>query len=295
MRVRPLLWLVVVGVLVLIGRGLGLFGHEEKPQGAPEAPSVPPANPPPAPTVEPAPPRGQQQAPTTAAAATGIDADRFESVRALITHRTAAGLFGEAKASLQGLRAQPLDAAQLAAVTELEASLAQALGDAGRTWANALGEGRVLGVHTHLVALRGAGNTTEEDVFAAALAGAGVTMALRKAPAASDETLPIARALPRGAAVRFLHQGRLGNGFVVDASTDRVTVRQQDAAGQSFPTVPRTAVERVGGSRDDAVEGGLAALHAGDVLLARLWLGAARLARAEPASAREAILARRLD
>jgi len=294
LRVRPLLWLVVGGLLVLIGRGLGLFGHDAKPQGATESAALPPASPPPAPAVEPAPPEGPRPAVQSASAA-GIDADRFASVRALIAHRTAAGMFGEAQASLQGLRAQPLDAAQLAAVAELEASLAQALGDAGRTWAQALGEGRVLGVHAHLVALRGAGNTTEEDSVVAALAGAGVAMAWRKEPAATDETLPIARALPRGAAVRFLHQGRLGNGFVVDASTDRVTVRQQDAAGQSFPTVPRTAVEKVGGSRDDAVEAGLAALHAGDVLLARLWLAAARLARDEPASGREAMLARRLD
>ncbi|MGB3966915.1 MAG: hypothetical protein WBO45_09295, partial [Planctomycetota bacterium] len=105
---------------------------------------------------------------------------------------------------------------------------------------------------------------------------------------AGDTVLPIARALATGRAVRFAHDGRTGEGTVVDASSGSVTLRVPSPGGVTFPTLPRTRVEPVDASGDEAIEMAFAALQVGDVVLARLWaavagsrLGAARPERAQ--------------
>jgi hypothetical protein len=62
--------------------------------------------------------------------------------------------------------------------------------------------------------------------------------------------------------------------------------------GYAFPTVPTHACEPVQATADEAVEMGLAALHAGDVRLARLWLAVAQVRGGGALPARGALLAR---
>jgi len=64
---------------------------------------------------------------------------------------------------------------------------------------------------------------------------------------------------------------------VVDSRSDEATLRVEQGAGVAFPTVPVTAVEPCEPVADEAAEMGIAALQAGDVRLARLWLACARL------------------
>jgi hypothetical protein len=58
-------------------------------------------------------------------------------------------------------------------------------------------------------------------------------------------------------------------------------VRVETAVGRSYPTVPVTACQPVVTTGEEAIEMGFAAVHAGDALLARLWLLRAGLAGGE--------------
>jgi hypothetical protein len=101
---------------------------------------------------------------------------------------------------------------------------------------------------------------------------------------------PIAVALPRDRAVRVHLADGTAMGRIVAARSDQVTVRVETPRGVTFPTVPVVACEPLQPTPAEAVEQALAALQAGDALLARLWACCARL-RGGDASAR----ARRLE
>lgn len=308
-RVPPFVWLAAALVAVLAGRGLGLFGRGGTPPADPgslaasSATANPPrspvatapvANPPAAPAAEPAaapaapaaspdatpspPPAGSTQpAPALPAAAAPVaaqtvDADRFGSLLGLLEARIAERQFQSAHTLGAQLLALPLDGAQRAAAAAAVAGLDAAVGAAGREVAAALARGEVLAVRQQARAPGG-----DPAALLAALAAAGVsapeTAPRRDGPPASG--WPQQRPLARDRAVRALLGGVLLAGRVVDSRADSVTLRVPGPDGVTWPTLPAAACEPVDPTAAEAVEMAWTALHAGDPLLARLWLACA--------------------
>lgn len=284
-RSRRLGLVVVAGILWLIGRGLGLFGGAPAPEpgGAAGAAAPPPESAALAEATDsPAEPASAASAPTPAlAAGTGLEPDRFASLLSAVAARTEAGQFGRALATLQHLGGLPLDAAQHAVVARSRSAVDAALVAAGAGVRALLAESRALAARDAIAALVGDG---PEATRRAAMTTAGLDPGWLAPAAPSDRMLPLPRPLPRGRQVR-LRGDDPAMATVVDGRADQVTVRIETAAGQTFPTLAVTACEPVGASRDEAIELALAALHAGDPLLARLWWAVVRAGGTLPARA----------
>jgi len=101
--------------------------------------------------------------------------------------------------------------------------------------------------------------------------------ALEQTPERGALPWPIAAPLPRDRVVRALLADGPATGRVVDGRSDQVTLRMETPHGVTFPTLAVTACEPVDPSAAEAVELALAALQAGQPLLARLWLCCAGL------------------
>jgi hypothetical protein len=201
-----------------------------------------------------------------------MDADRFASLLSLLVANTGDGDLGGALATLHHLRGQSLDEPQAAAVAGAIAPLEAAVGALCAQLVQSLCRGQVLAARADVARLCGDGHAFAAPWLDSAMQAIGRRDGLlRERAAKTPATLPIAKPLARGREVRVLRQGRLLTGIVVESKSDQVTVRLPSPTGLSFPTVAVVATEPVAASRDEAIEMAWAALHAGDVVLARLW------------------------
>jgi len=315
--------LVSAAVLVLIGRGLGLLGGgDEADDEASRAPTkprfvggdrAPTALPQPAPATDAAPaprpaaetvaaptvlpaaapaerPAPAPVAPPVAATGPGIEADRFASLRSLVTARTASGDVGEALAAIERAAALPLSAAQAAELHTLRAAAERAGEDAiGWIGKNVHGGG-VLAARAQAQNLVGAEAKALQSRLLTSL-GLPARADATAMPAADTAPWPVPRALPKDRVVRTVLAGKEVSGRVVDSRSDEVTLRIKDGDAVTFPTVRVVACEPTDVAAAEAVELGLAALHAKDALLARLWLACARARGGDPNDVRAARLA----
>lgn len=294
-------------LLFLIGRGLGLVGSSERgpapldPQAPAREPAAQPdapqpvtigaavgdgaaagganaapmaesalANPATAPAANPDPGQRPDASPT-------FDADRFASRLSLLQATIDDGRLGLAIATLAELRELPLDGAQQAALAMPAAELAAAMATCCSRLVAQLARGDVFAARDALDLLASEVEAPLLPSLHQALALAGVDVALLSPQRRDECALPIARSLPRGRLVRVRRGGELLPARVADSRSDEATVRLEQGGRVAFPTVPVVTLEPVEATADEAAEMGIAALQAGDVRLARLWLVCARL------------------
>lgn len=316
-------------LLLLVGRGLGLVGRAErgpapfdpraaarepaaKPDAAPAVAAVPAtgagavgaapmaesarANPEALPTVGSASP-ANSTSPATAVAsqpADGsptFDADRFASRLSLLQATIDDGRLGLAIATLAELRELPLDGAQQAALAMPAEQLGAAMATCCSRLVALLARGDVFAARNALDLLASDAEAPLLPSLHQALALAGVDVALLSPQRRDDGAVPIARPLPRGRAVRVRRGADVVLARVADSRSDEATVRLEQGGRVAFPTVPVVALEPVDATADEAAEMGLAALQAGDVRLARLWLACARLRGQGPSPRSEQLAA----
>lgn len=325
--------LVLAGLLILllVGRGFGIVGRGEQgpaphdphaPAGAPVAPvevadRKEPREPDAgqgvaraaddrehglgaasaAPLAESASPAAAPPAslPATAVAdgSPSFDADRFASRLSLLQAATSDGRVGLAVATLAELRELSLDGAQQAALALPAEQLAAVVAACCTQLVEQLARGDVFGAQSALERLASDAEDQVAPLLHQALAFAGVDVALLSSHRRDDGALPIARPLPRGRAVHVRRGGERLVARVADSRSDEATVRLEQSGRVAYPTVPVVTLEPVDVTADEAAEMGLAALQAGDVRLARLWLACATL-RGQGRSARLDQLAVRL-
>ena len=304
---RARLGLAGLLILWLIGRGYGLVGRAEQgpapfdPQAAAREPAAKPDPQPPvavgvaererdeavvaaaAPMVEPA--LANPSATPTVSTVPGrpsdeppaFDADRFASRLSLLQATIDDGRLGLAIATLAELRDLPLDGAQQAALAMPAAQLGAAMATCCSRLVAQLARGDVFAARNALDLLASDAEAPLLPSLHQALALAGVDVALLSPERRGDGAVPIARPLPRGRAVRVRRGGELLSARVADSRSDEATVRLEQGGRVAFPTVPVVSLEPVDATADEAAEMGFAALQAGDVRLARLWLACARL------------------
>ncbi len=297
-RSRAVLVLVAIAC-VLAGRGLGWFGGggeaapATSPPAGPEphevvvAPVVVPLDPAPTPVGEPASVATASVATAPAApasesaatmpapmpappAAAGIDSDRFASLLSLVAARQQQGELGGALAALQRALVLPLDATQRETVQARADEVRAALDRACEQIANAVGTGDVLAAHSSAQKLLAEGAELARPALAASLHCAAES--LDRVPERGAMPWPIAAPLARDRVVRVRLAAGPATGRVVDGRSDQVTLRVETEHGVTFPTLAVTVCEPVDASAAEAVELALAALQAGEPLLARLWL-----------------------
>ena len=326
-RRRPWRSMVVLVVLaLLIGRGLGWLGSGGEPLGVDR--QTPPSAGPPvaaaamtsaAATPAGAPGQGQPMpivdegavaAPAGGPAAVplaetaspaarqeaSVDPDRFGSLLSVLQARNSEQNFGLAMLVLQHLRGLPLDGPQQAALMLPAGELERGLAAACSALVQSLGAGNVLAADAAALRLLADDQGLVLPVLAESLRICGVSGELQGVPAQDQAPWPLPLPLPRHRGVRARIAGETIVGRVVESRADTVTLRVQVGSGVTFPTVPVVACEPIDGSAPEAVEMGFAALHAGNGLLARLWLGCAALrGGGAPMSERQQRLARLLQ
>lgn len=204
--------------------------------------------------------------------APGVDPDRFASLVSLLRVRTANRELGAALAALARARNLPLDAAQRAAIVPLAADLDAAIGNVVAQLDDQVAAGRVLAARAELVLRFAAGELPE--VLQRSLGLPADLAAASAVPPPPDTPWPTPAPLPRDRAVRLDGAGAR-EGRVAASRVAQLTVRIADARGVTFPTVPAIACEPIEATAAESLEMALVALHAGDGLLARLWLAAA--------------------
>jgi hypothetical protein len=306
----------VAVVLVLMGRGLGLFGNNGQPEEDPTDPGHDPVAPddpvaehesgvttgstvprtdtvglatPPAPSAA---AHAENELVTELAGelaeGADLDGDRFASLLSLVQARCDRGEFGGALSVLERADKLQLDRSQRRAVQQASRDVEAAVQQACRDIEASLREGRVLAARE----LAGTMLTDGEGFVRPALAKALDTGAsdLATVPARGDRPWPTAVPLPRDRTVRASLSDGPAAGRIVDSRSDQVTVRLQTPHGVTFPTLRITACEPVDATPAEAIEMGFAALHAGDAVLAHLWQRCARL-RGEPPAERAGLLA----
>jgi hypothetical protein len=263
-RKRWLALLLLLALLaVLLGRGLGLFPSPGRTTG----------------TSLPAPAQDQRTEARTSSDdqenGNGVQSDQLHSLRSTMTAASRAGRIGAAYAALASLQQAALPQPQLlAARAQLDADLEQAL----RALAEEFEQGRVLAARQRLRLLLQDGSAEVRTALDRCCTAHSWPAFAAPAPRAA---VPSPEPLPRDLLLRSDRQGTVFSGRVVDARAGEVTVRVADSTGVTFPTLPLTEVEPVHPNAVLAAELGLAALRAGDALLARCWL-ACGLAFAHP-------------
>ncbi|HEU4419805.1 MAG TPA: hypothetical protein VFT55_12785 [Planctomycetota bacterium] len=316
-RVRPRLWfLLVVALLVLIGRGFGLLGEGGEKQSArladaganatAPAPgssgerSLPSGSTAPAPGGEPrqspgAAPAGELIAPPRTepkrTPGAGVERDRFASLLSLVSTRTEAGELGNAIAAQRSLGSLPLDAAQLASFDAATRQLETALAAACNEVAQGIAQGQVLEAREAMRRLLPDAEPNVHPVLAESLRRLGLGEGLLRVPVQTGRPWPVPAPLPRDRNVRVRVGALFQLARVIDSSSDQVTLRVSGEQGVTFPTMPAVVCEPVDPTAAEATEMGFAALHAGDALLARMWLAAASLRSKEARTVRAEQLA----
>ncbi|MFN3240523.1 MAG: hypothetical protein ACE37K_03315 [Planctomycetota bacterium] len=198
----------------------------------------------------------------------GLEPDRFASLMSLLRAHLDDGALPRASELLQRLRPQVGgDQEQARAVQQFAERLARAEQAAEAAIVAHLRAGEVLAAD--LVVERLAGDTRWAPASElAAMAELGEDWSA----AVGTDGLPSAAPLPRKRRVRLLWQEGLQEGAVAGTRPQRTTVHLRSASGQSYPTVATIAVEPVDSTQREAIEMGLAAVHAAAPRLARLWL-----------------------
>jgi hypothetical protein len=299
-RLRPRVWfLALIALLVLIGRGLGLLGEGGEKENArvadtgaaatPQAGSTgePSRAPDPAtaggeprhvpgaaPAAEPIVPPRQEP---TRVAGPGVERDRFASLLSLVSARTSAGELGNAIAAQRSLGSLPLDAAQLAAFDASTRQLETALAAACNKVTQCLAQGQALEGCDAMRRLLPEGEPYVHPVLAECVRRLGLGEGLLRLPVQTGRPWPTPAPLSRDRNVRVRLGTALQLARVVDSRSDQVTLRVPGEQGVTFPTMPAVVCEPVDPTAAEATEMGFAALHAGDGLLARMWLAAASL------------------
>ncbi|MEO6595686.1 MAG: hypothetical protein ABIP94_13115 [Planctomycetota bacterium] len=211
-----------------------------------------------------------------------LDPDRFSSLLSLVRTRTEQAQLGAAMNALQHLRSLSLDAAQQTVLSVAAQALQAALAAACSQVVQSLCQGEVLSSCDEVARLLADGQPFVQPVLAESLLLAGVAGDLLRAPVRDDRPWPVPPPLAKDRAVRVRLRDGVQVGRIVDSRSDQVTVRLQGKAGVTFPTVAVVALEPVEATPAEAIEMGFAALHAGNALLARLWLAAAGLRGSGP-------------
>jgi hypothetical protein len=223
--------------------------------------------------------------------APAVDGDRFATIVALVETGAAEGRFDSAFAALEHLRGLPLDPEQRAAVARSGKQLDEGFAAACAAIRAQLERGEVLAAHDAAKRLLG----EHGDLVGAALRQAKAPFAAAGDVAAVPPRDGAMWPQPKALATDRLVRARLGDGIVagrvVDSRSDEVTLRVEREQAVTYPTVRVVQCEPSAATPEEAVEMGLAALHAGDGLLARLWLAAARSRGAEALTPRAARLA----
>ncbi len=267
-----------VALLLLLGRGVGLWPSPGAPTPLP-GPGPEVGMPPPGTTEPPADGPGTPDAVLAGAGAAPVvegpaapapvpppvapaGEDRRRSLRAAVTGALQAHRLGEAQATLRRLAAEDEAGAEL-----LRADFAAALATAVERLRADFAAGEALAARTRLWDLLADDDGTVRSGLAAAAAGWPEFSAALPAG-----YVPPAQPLPRGTAVRVPRRDGWRQAPVVDARGHEVTVRLQDDAGLTFPSFPVVEVVPVKPTATLCAELGLAAVHAGDGLLARAWL-----------------------
>lgn len=250
--------------------------------GPAPAPAGPPdGEPGSAPAGEAAPQSAPLESPAPA-----VDPDRFASLVSLVRTRTDERQLGSAMGALQHLRSLPLDAAQRTVLSVAADELQTAMASACSHVVQSLCQGQVLSSCDEVARLLADGPQLVQPLLLESLRVAGIAGDLLRAPVRDERPWPVPPPLPRDRRVRLHSRDGVQLGRVVDSRSDQATLRVQGAAGVTFPTVAVVALEPVDATPAEAIEMGFAALHAGNVLLARLWLAAAGLRGAGPLPAR---------
>ena len=235
-------------------------------------------------------PMGESRAPETAAApaaprAPAVDPDRFGSLLALLQTCTSDRRLGSALSCLQRLRELPLDAAQQTALVQPSAELENALANACSGIVKSLCDGEVQNAAAAVEVLLHDERALVLPVLAQSLALCGLHGDLEAAVAPGSTPWPQPKPIAKGRSVRTRQGHEVLIGRVIDSRAERVTLRVQRGQAVTFPTVPMVDCEPTDVTPAEAVEMALAALHAGKLVAARLWLGCAQLRSGEPAEA----------
>lgn len=220
----------------------------------------------------------------------GVDADRFHSLCSIVELRLEQGELAGAASSLARLRAQPLDAGQRVVTDDLERRLVAAVRQVGSLLHGSLQRGEVLAARP-LAERWFAAREGFMDGVAAELPpplrdAFGGELDWRRPLQVSEAAPPQPAPLDRRRRVRLDWRGELVVGSVAQARADQVTVRVETARGQSYPTVPAVACEPLDADAGEAVEMALAAVAAGEPLLARLWWARAMVLGVDAAAPR---------
>lgn len=233
------------------------------PQVADDEPQPPPPSAPAVPVAEPS------------AADEAMDDDRFASLVSLVESRARAGRFAEAGGVLARLRDLAVGPAQRARIAALAGELEQITAATCREILALAGAGQVLAARATAAAALRDGDAGFRRALGQAFTAAGIGAEPEALPAAERARWPLPVPMPREREVRAELSDGPVRGTVVDSRSDRVTLRVEGPRGLTFPTLRATALEPVDAASAEAAELGFAALHGGDPLLARLWLGCA--------------------
>jgi len=222
-----------------------------------------------------------------------VDADRFASLLAMVQTRTSELQIGSAMAALEQLRALPLDGAQRATLVPAARELENALASACAGIVAALRQGEVLAAHREAVRLLADRQDLVEPALRLTLAPLATFANVLAIPTRNGSTWPLPKAITKDRLVRTQtgNGTQLLSGRVVDSRSDELTLRVQGPHGVTWPTVRAVECEPAEASPAEAIELGLVALHAGNGLLARLWLACANSRSGAEASDRAAQLA----
>lgn len=198
-----------------------------------------------------------------------VDDDRCGARLALIDHLLATDDVAQAAAALERMLADGLPC-NPAATADRRAAVAAAVRREAAALVGELQAGTVLAARARLTRLLAVESSMVQAELAAMAAACG--WPLRRSADGGGGELPEPALALRNRVVRTRLLDQDVTAHVVAEEPGAVTLRVVGPAGVRFPTVPLLQCEVVDASAGDAVEFALTALHAGDALLARLWL-----------------------
>lgn len=279
-RRRPLRLLIAAGVLWAVGQGFGWFGSGPSGEkgdgdglgrGATQAalagdglrrddgPKSPKSNPQPG---------------------AGVSADRFASLMSLLESHLSEAELGSAAGTLQRLLKRPLSDAQRERVAALEVRLLSLKKACAARILEFVQSGEVLAADREAAQLVTGGVWQATELLAVV---PNLTLASNWQGSIDTKAaaVPLPTPLKRDRQVRVRFRDQLRVGVVASSNRDEVTVRLVSRGGQTFPTVKYVSCEPASSTSSEAVEMGLAAVHAGSPRLARLWMLRVHLLKGE--------------
>lgn len=219
-----------------------------------------------------------------------VSADRFASLMSLLESHLSASELGHAAGAMQRLLKQPLSDAQRAHVAGVEARLLPLQKACEARILEFVQSGEVLAADREAAQLVVGGVWRATELLAAA---PKLALASNWQDSIDSEVaaVPAPSPLMRNRKVRVHFHDELRTGVVASSNREEVTVRLVSDGSQTFPTVKAIACEPADSSSSEAVEMGLAAVHAGAPRLARLWMLRAHLLKDELTTRGQQLLA----